>query len=402
LDLLATKQGRADAGSALEAMAETFALAAALEAAGPQPPAHLVGEHRTGYVDVRALDLVGITSFPWRARSGYRGITVLFWDETQKRWNTWSEARSVTSDPRFDPLTALHSEAPWQCNVGIQKLAASRLHLTNAKRNALGRLSSTLACKARVESAANLAGIDFGPAEFSSWGSLQRRVAATTAAGLRLSDPTADWIVITPSAWQERTFDRVQQRLVWSVADAQGKRAWLVLNYSDLTRHGVERLEQWEPPRGGGVRIVGRMLRQTGELAVEPFALLPGREHNGPVVHLLVPPEAAKSSATKPIAAPDSDDELESDDVEEQNRMVTDAWIRMARDYLLRKAETGASHKSDYGSELNALVEKIANAGLPALSRALATVDPAREHFSSALLKAAYVTRLHDQCYASV
>jgi hypothetical protein len=386
-------------------MAEAYALAMALEQAGQQPSAHLVGEHRTGYVDVHSLDLIGITSFPWQARSGFRGVTVLFWDEGQKRWNTWSEARSVTSDPRFDPLVALHGEAPWQANVGVQKLAGSRVGLTSAKRNAVGRLSSTVACKARIVSDANIGAVDFGGLEFSSWEVLRRQIRATTSAGLRMSDPMADWVVITPSAWHERIFDRVQQRLLWSVADSQDRRAWLVLNYSELTRHGIERLEEWEPARSGSVRVVGRLLRQTGELAIEPVALLPGAGRTIPTVHLLVPPESVKTSSPKSapkMPTTSEGDELEGDDIENETTHVTDQWLRMARDYLVRKAEAGAANKTEPSPELGALVEQFANAGLPALSRAVSAVDPTKKHFSSALLKAIYVTRLHEQCFASL
>ena len=405
LNLLATKHGRADAERALASMAEAYALATALEQAGQKPPAHLVGEHRTGYLDVHSLDLIGITSFPWQARSGFRGVTVLFWDEGQKRWNTWSEARSVTSDLRFDPLVALHGEAPWQANVGVQKLAGSRVGLTSAKRNAVGRLSSTQACKARIVNDAKLGTVDFGGVEFSSWEMLQRQISATTAAGLRTSNPMADWVVIAPSAWHERIFDRVQQRLLWSVADSQDRRAWLVLNYSELTRHGIERLEAWEPPRAGSVRVVGRLLRHTGKLAIEPVALLPGSGCSIPTVHLLVPPESVKSTSPKSapkVTATSEGDELESDDVENETTHVTDQWLRAARDYLVRKAEVGAANKTGPSQELGALVEQFANAGLPALSRAVSAADPTTEHFSSALLKATYVTRLHEQCFASL
>ena len=76
--------------------------------------------------------------------------------------------------------------------------------------------------------------------------------------------------------------------MVCSVPNAAiaGKTLWLVLSYSELTRQGVERPEQWEPPSSGGVRIIGRLLRQTGELAVEPFALIAAKGSDVSTVHV--------------------------------------------------------------------------------------------------------------------
>jgi hypothetical protein len=45
-------------------------------------------KYSTHHALIHALELVGITVFPWQARLGIRGVTVLFWDIGAKRWVT--------------------------------------------------------------------------------------------------------------------------------------------------------------------------------------------------------------------------------------------------------------------------------------------------------------------------
>jgi hypothetical protein len=404
LGMIATRHGRADAERTLEVMAHAYALVTALNKGGMHPPAHLVGQHRTGYVDVHTLQLMGITGFTWQARSGFRGITLLFWDAAEKRWASWTEARSVSSDPRYDPLKAFDADAPWASDLSVRNLVSRHVQLSKARRNAFGRLSATKACKATVLAEVSPGGIDFGRCAFSSWEDLAHYVASTSASGLKQADPMADWVVLAPTRWGDRHFDRVEQRLSWTVDDETGRQLTLALMYSDMTRHGVEALEAWEPTTRSRFRILGRVLRNIGEFAVEPVALLPIAGNNSATIHLLIPPPTtnkAVSTATNKIlvTAPDDDEELEGEAEDDGEMHSTNRWLRRVRDHLVGQAEAGAA---DTGlpnlAQNKLLVQKLSDAGLPILSHALVKTEQNSSLFSEWVLKGAYLVRLHEQC----
>ncbi len=404
LGMIATRHGRADAERTLEAMANVYALVAALMKGGTAPAGHLVGQHRTGYVEIRSLDLIGTTAFPWQTRSGFRGITVLFWDVGEKRWASWSEARCVSIDPRFNPLAAFDNSCPWADELTIRTLAVSRVHLVNAKRNTFGRLSSSTTCKATLMGPASLNEPDFGARVFLSWKDLADYITSTSATGLKLADPMSDWVLLSPAQWGERQFDRVEQRLTWQVLDAEGRQLHLVLMYSDMTRHGVEQLEQWEPPVRGGVRILGRFLRATGEFAVEPVALFPEVGSAAKPVHLLISPPAPNTGRTpvKPtvlLSPADNEKELEEDDTDESRSWATDRWLRMARSHLVAQAETGCTGKRPVDTlQSEALVQKLADIGLPVLSAGLKRAASPDDEQAANVLRASFLVRLHEQC----
>jgi hypothetical protein len=291
--------------------------------------------------------------------------------------------------------------------LSVRKLVMSRVQLTHARRNAFGRLSSTQACEAKSLGPAPLAETDFGPAEFSSWEALARHVAATTAAGLKQPDPTADWVVLAPARWGGRQFDRVQQRLLWMVMDAADCPLCLAIGYSEMTKLGVERLEQWTP--AAGVRVVGRFLRTGGEFVVEPIALIPARGGNFTPLHLFIPPEGsgkpAPAGKTSPPSTrhqpPDAEDELEADTTEESNAVAAGRWFRLVRERLVAVAEAGNSASHGRAEPKDRFAEKLQDAGLPLLSRAWSRLGSDETGLPASVLKTAYLVALHEQCDAA-
>jgi len=91
--LVLSRDARSDLARMFGRMAQAHALCTALQNGGENPRSDLVGLHRTRYDEVGHLDLIGVAAWPWRTASGYEGLTVLFWDPSAKRWNSWTESR---------------------------------------------------------------------------------------------------------------------------------------------------------------------------------------------------------------------------------------------------------------------------------------------------------------------
>ncbi|MFT3782794.1 MAG: hypothetical protein QM790_12360 [Nibricoccus sp.] len=401
LGMIASRHGRADAERTVDAMAFAYALVSALQKTGDRPPAYLVGQHRTGYVDVSMLELLAVTGFPWQTRSGYKGVTVLFWDIAGNRWMTWTEARSTSADPRYDPLKAFDADGPWSLSGSIRSMLSKRLSLSGAKRNNAGRLSGAKTCKATVQGALSFSEIDFCESSFSSWEALLSYVTKTSPHGLRQSDPMTDWVVLDPTNWGDRQFDRIEQRLTWPVIDADGREMVLALMYSDLTRSAIDALEAFDPFKTKA-RIVGRILRNAAEVAVEPIALLLKAGESSPVIHLQVPPKITKASnaPTIPVAtsAPAEDEELEGTPDEMVVGPMRNRWLIQCRNRVIARAESGANYKKV--SEDDLMPQKLMDIGLPVLSDAFAGLDKQGSDLAPALLRAAYLICLHEQYQA--
>jgi hypothetical protein len=208
--------------------------------------------------------------------------------------------------------------------------------------------------------------------------------------------------VLTPARWGKKTFDRVAQQFVWLIVDEAGKELPLVLSYTDLTRLGIEHLENRDDPKLHSVSVVGRVLRDSAQLAIEPLALIPAMQSSFSSINLLVPAPGAKAQNTSAMPAPSPEEASEIEDTEpdEETMRATSQWLRLARDYLVAHAEAGATAGHQRTAVLSDPAEKLANSGLPILSRALSQIERGAL-FGGLLLRAAYIAKLHEQKLAS-
>lgn len=409
LDALVRRQGGADYGQALERLSHAYALASALRKSDGALPAELVGRFRSGYEEVPLLSVIAVTAYPWQSRSGYQGVTVLFWDTVGLRWLTWTEARGAVAAPHFKASEVFDAAGPWACGVTVRSLLLRRLHLVGARLSAAGRLSSSSRCQAsfvELDQEAMSWPWDKG---YSSWSALRQYLTDTTAVGLRTAQPSADWVVLKPARWAGRHFNRVQQRLNWTLLDKEGDGLILSLVYSEMTQQGIERLETWEPPAEGDVYVVGRLLRSYGVLAVEPIALFQGAGSLEKGLQLHVPPENRLLSPSSSLAAAQQHAAMQDDEslelgVEEMasdEPVATDIFLRAAKDYLQRSAEAGGKGADGAeGLSAKGLANRLVLAGLPVLGQALPANRSDAKAFAVGVLKASYLLRLHEQCQA--
>src|SRR6185295_9200499 len=99
---------------------------------------------------------VGAAAWPWRTASGYEGLTVLFWDPSAKRWNSWTESRPRHQLADFKPAARYTQPGPWDGAESPRQLARSCFRLMNARRNAGNRLSGSSKSRMLVTGPAGL------------------------------------------------------------------------------------------------------------------------------------------------------------------------------------------------------------------------------------------------------
>jgi hypothetical protein len=259
---------RRDAQAATANLLATAARIEALRCALRRPNAVLVGRHRSNYEAVGNIQLVGMGARQWQTRSGYRGLTVYFWDGSCDNWATWTDARPV-SVGSFDPASRYRQDGPWEGCTSPSKASRSVLRLTGAWRNPVGRLSGRPSTKAIVTSDSAPARL---PQAVCQWPELWRRATALFGGGLGERSEQDEIVFIQPSAWHTAEYDRVAQRLVRPVVDRQGHPINLTLAYHEqLTAEAIDLLQQYDPAANRG--ILGLIRFGAGELFVEPVSL---------------------------------------------------------------------------------------------------------------------------------
>ena len=274
VDRVLDRDAAADTGRLFDLACLTCALAAALAAAGAQPPVALAGRHRTQYDPAGDLRLAGLGAHPWRTASGYEGLTVLLWDRDGKRFLTWTASRPVGGADRFSAAKAYRGEAPWAGGGAPERFGRSEFTLRQAQVNPLGRLSGSQKASVADLAPVDPAGLDFAGRAFDDWRALHAYALAQYPIGLAEKNPLDRIVVLRPAGWADRFFDEMRQQLCWRLRDAAGNVLSLTLPWAGVHEDAVEFLEAVNPARDELTGVVARLAFGGRGVTVEPLSLL--------------------------------------------------------------------------------------------------------------------------------
>ncbi len=315
------RSARASEAALLTRCATAHTLARAL--ATPMPAT--VGVHRSRYDCVRDLELAGAGARAWRTASGYRGLTVYFWDVASAAWNTWSEARPIAT-PDFDPQARFTAPGPWSGSESPALASVSRVRLRGAWRARNGRLSgraSTTMLTSGPSGAAQL------PAPTTDWHALVDRARSRLVLGLAEHDEAATCVLVQPATWQPPQFDALAQQLTVTLGDAAGRTIALVLEHTAENQRAMQTLETLQPTPE--LRLFGLLTLRRGELAIAPVSVIAGER----VLSLGFADAAGVSPTATPAvadAAAADDFDVEDEDAAHADaedaigRLLADAW----------------------------------------------------------------------------
>ncbi len=407
LGLSLQRDAKADEEQLFGSMAQVYALCQAL-LQSPQR-ADLVGEARSQYVEVGHLELIGMGAYHWQSPSGYAGLTVLFWDPVAQDWCTWSEARPQFHDSRFDPVARYGQAGPWSGISSPAEAARGRIKLLGAKRNRHKRLSSAKQTQGICLGPTSLECVTdqfpVGQRRFEEWSQLRHYLAETLPMGLQESDPNGSLVLIRPTAWGERHFDPIHQRLLWELEDPQGQGLILQVPYRSVDQHRIQALEALDPVQAQVWGLVGRAFVGEAGLGIYPLSLLvPSSSGQSAVLPLSFPTSRSGSSATLPSADPHSEtDELTAEPQEDLEgdldlpASAIDHQITALLERLQILAE-GGSHRltEDLRTDLRQQVQLLDQAGLGILARQTQTLLEAGE-ISQPILRLRYLCQIARQ-----
>jgi len=392
------------------AMARTYALCAATKHAASTPPADLIGRERSSYSDAGDLKLAGVGAYPWVTRSGYEGLTVVFWDSKAAEWLTWSDVRPQAHAIGFRSTQRYEQPGPWTGTKGPYELARSEFVLRKAKRNHLGRLSASSRSSVKIAGPTQVAGLDFAARAFSEWGNLRTYAASVEPSGLRESKPTDDLVVLRPALWGKRAFDPISQRLLWALQDARGEALPIEVRYETVNRPCVEALENLSPPKGGNWLLVGSLVRRGGGISIFPMSVLRPGERKGEVLSLAFPPEQKGFSFRRLLSGlrrrvlPSGDGAGRPDEAQAEAGRLPYVAARLTKleDCLQHLAECGGrSLTTDTRQTLRGLAREMRDAGLTVLARSAEACAAAPGDPCGPVLTAGYLCHLHGQALGS-
>jgi hypothetical protein len=272
---LLDRQGGADESRLLGELARTYALIGALRAAAKTEnalrPRALVGEARGRYASIARIELLALAVWPWRAASGYHGLTQLFWSPEEKNWFTFTEARPIAL-AGFEPRSRFDSIGPWTGALPPKQLLGRRFALIGAEASHGGRLSSTR--DTALNELGVLADTAQLPPALAQWRELERVARDAGGRGLAERDPRRNYVVLQPARTDRARFDTTRQTMVWTLYDDSDTPLAAELEYSALNENALAYLEAMPEQSASSLRVIATIRRAGGVLKVEPLGLL--------------------------------------------------------------------------------------------------------------------------------
>lgn len=389
--IVLARDARSDLGRMLDRMAQTHALCSALQAGGDSPRPDLVGLHRTRYDEVGHLDLVGAAAWPWRTASGYEGLTVLFWDPSGKRWNSWTESRPRHQLADFKPAARYTQPGPWEGAESPRQLARSSFRLMNARRNPNQRLSGSGKSRVLVTGPGSLHSQNLNIIE--DWEQVSGVSNALVEVGLREPNPLDSIVVVKPATWADRGFDAVTQVFTWVLADVHERPLIVEIAFDEFTEPALKFLESVSPTSVEGALLVGRIQRTARGLSLHPYAL---HTRKADVINLCLD-TVAKNNGSPSQAQGVEDEGFESEEESEPVAAFSPALSRVldeVDDALLALGEAGLASSNPLRSErLRQVVPRAERLGLRTMKVGLE--NTANNPHAAFVLRAAYLCRLH-------
>lgn len=433
VSLILEKHVSGESQRLLSLLATCYALITALRRHAQKEgklPLALSGMARSNYRECGNLTLVGVGSYCWLSKSGFEGVTTLFWDAELARFLTYTSSRPQ-GNMQFSLKNAYEVETLW--SSGAPKiLGKSKFVLQNAHINDIGRLSSTNKSTVANLQALDKDDLDFSRRQFDEWSLLLKHARGLLVSGLVEAGPLEHVLVLKIEKWGKIYFEELHQNLNWEIWDKTGQSALLSIPWALINEEAITFYESLKPELEKISRVVVRVYASARGIVLEPLTLISTGSRNGDIIlnpcfdRSLI--QSKNSSLLEKLRAKFSPNKLETRiEIDHENgdgALSFEPELDMRRSgssqmsavlgdldlLLLQIAESGVRHISELRTarlktlaswlgdcgmvELSRYLEEIAGSLTPMANKEQAPEEAAKVNLAGSLLLACYVQKL--------
>lgn len=191
---------------------------------------------------------IGLGAYPWRAKSGYCGITALLWHEEKACMCTYTSSRPEfykeheNQDVRKALNACLYQNAHWADGASLALIASRRFVLRQFKLNRQNRISASSKTGVLMQKAVSLEDLLALPLSQDTDDFLSRQKPFAYFARRRPEEV----YLAAANGLEQLSFDSSEQKLTWYFSTVAGNRIRGEIPYSPLTEPAIRFLEQAE------------------------------------------------------------------------------------------------------------------------------------------------------------
>ena len=344
---------------------------------GNEKAAALAGKFKRRYMELPKLRILGLGAYPWYAKSGFCGVTAVFYAPELRQCLTFTSSRPVSSEK--EALANIEriwrSKSAWNLPLGFGAIAKGELSLTGAKISEDGRLSSSESTVASLVKPRTAIGSDETGAMNDTFIEGIFIDDFTAIKNLFSSDqdgPRMVYGVLKISGIGEGSFNRISQTYAIHLIDKFENRLALTVRFSKINETAILNLEHMA--RNGmvpEVLTVGISIPDEGfETRVFPIALWMNGEIKNIDEEKLFPDEDEDKTSYGNLRKP-------------RNQGLTRVFapvfdhIEQTRHLLFRIFESGLASARKVSDDLDGCGKMAEEMGMPGGAKLLGELDAA-------------------------
>ncbi len=230
--------------------------------------------HRSSYVNVPPLCLVGMGSSGWQSGSGYMGVTTYF--VQNKIWYTFTQSRPTFYDGKNNSLEELYEDSVWNTEVSMSEFAISQVRLLGASINRNKRISSSEKTKVYTIKKTDFAFIESLNFAYDNWLKLLEDFKEHF---LSIDTPENENLVILKiNKWGKSEFNTKSQLFKQPLLDINEKEIEIVLKYNALNKKVMEKLENIEKIGNLPPYLLGKIMIGNEKMIIIPLIIYQDQE----------------------------------------------------------------------------------------------------------------------------
>lgn len=238
--------------------------------------ADIIGEFKSSYYEIPAVQLYGVGAEAWETKSGYEGITYYFYENHKKQFFTYTKAAPVFYDnyTKKDYMSS-SLKAPWNLNCTCEQLSSCHFKLVYGKINCKGRISSSSESYGFVVDETDIRSLSLEKHFFNQWKNLIEVLKRK-----KYSDDTYNLVFIEGKAFGESSFDNINQTFKAEIYDINNKIMNINISFSLRTKKMIRILEKMIKINKMPI-FLGRVYLSHGKIMFYPVSyFIEGKPHN--------------------------------------------------------------------------------------------------------------------------
>jgi len=237
LELCHQKNAAFDKRRLIRSLTSIYSICCALEQGGDP---RLAGQFKQQYMELPRVGILGLGASAWYAKSGFCGITAVFYCPELKKTLTFAVSRPAENEAAAMKTIKQMRQAKhaWNLALGVGALAKGELSLTGAKVSTSGRLSSSENVTASlVKPDIPYTHPGLSPCVHEDFTKIKDQFLFDEESAAMI------YAVLRVQTIENGTFDRVTQSYKAQMFDTAGNYLVLTIEYSKLNETAIRNLE---------------------------------------------------------------------------------------------------------------------------------------------------------------